>query len=182
MTTIVDVVDSAVKIGLGAAISGLATYVTMSAKSSQEIHRETIRRDREIIEEAAEQTERFTNVTLRLWGVAVDRLRYKEQGREISDDFENKTRAASSEILAAVTSLSSAEAKLLLLGHKESQILLREYGEFSIRFVRTNWMKVPDMDSEKLELKKQEILEMRRTLFESLSNDYRNLSEKARSF
>ena len=178
MTTLIDVVDSAVKIGLGAAISGLATYVTVVSKYKQDIQLETLRREREILEEAAEYTEHFTNSVLRRWAVMTEMVRVRDRGGKISDELKEKAKDASSDVSNNANYLVNAEAKLLLLGYVESQNLLRNYGESAIQFVRRNWHVMADIDEAKLDELKSELLGMRRELFVSLSREYRRLSSK----
>ena len=58
-TSILDILDSAVKIGLGALISGVATYSVTRLRYSQEAKQKISTRKREIIEDAAEAIEKF---------------------------------------------------------------------------------------------------------------------------
>jgi pyruvate-formate lyase len=50
MTTYIEILDTAVKIGLGAAISGAATYVVTRMKSDRDVHQEVARHKRELLE------------------------------------------------------------------------------------------------------------------------------------
>ena len=58
-TSIIDVLDSAVKIGIGALISGIATYSVTRLRYRQDAQQNINTRRREIIEKAAENLETF---------------------------------------------------------------------------------------------------------------------------
>jgi len=68
-TTSLDVLDSAVKIGLGALISGIATYSVTKLQYRQGAQQNITTRKREIIEEAAENLERFNEFSHACSGV-----------------------------------------------------------------------------------------------------------------
>ena len=172
MTTLIDVLDSAVKIGLGAAISGLATYATMSAKTKQDILLDTLRKRREILEGVAEQTEYFTNAILRYWAAMVELARNRELKQKSTNLVLDKIEIAATDIVDGAKYLSGAEAKLLLLGYEESQNLLRDYGEFCIAFRRSIWPEKEELYSGEIEQKKSEILDKRKLFFDSLRDAY----------
>jgi len=67
MITPIDVVDSAVKIGLGAIISGLATYWLAKASHDKTIEKESAQRKRDMMEVAAQEVGRFDQSALRHW-------------------------------------------------------------------------------------------------------------------
>lgn len=58
-TSLVDVLDSAVKIGLGALISGIATYSVTRLRYRQEARQSIDKRRHELIEKAAADLEEF---------------------------------------------------------------------------------------------------------------------------
>lgn len=58
-TSLIDVLDSAVKIGIGALISGFATYSVTKLKYRQEVRKNIDTRRHEILEKAAENLETF---------------------------------------------------------------------------------------------------------------------------
>jgi hypothetical protein len=65
--TPLDIADSAVKIGLGALISGVAAYLNAKLGHSREAAKVQSTRRRELLESVAEQIEVFTHVALKLW-------------------------------------------------------------------------------------------------------------------
>jgi hypothetical protein len=70
--------------------------------------------------------------------------------------------------------LSSAEGRLLLLGCKEQQISLREYGEQISEFYRYASRNNDEIDSSTLENWRVKLLASREDLYASLSKAYKN--------
>jgi hypothetical protein len=68
----------------------------------------------------------------------------------------------------------SAESKLLLLGHKDAQALLRNYGELAKQMRRHAWEWNKSLTEEKLENYRTQLLEERENLFNELSQIYRS--------
>jgi threonine dehydratase len=58
MVTTIDVIDSAVKIGLGALISGLATYLVAKSSHDKTIAKERAQRKRDMLEAVAQHVTR----------------------------------------------------------------------------------------------------------------------------
>ena len=71
MVTPVEIIDTAVEIGLGALISGAAAYWIARLNHDREMEKERTRRRRELFESIAEQVERFTHATLKYYGLMV---------------------------------------------------------------------------------------------------------------
>jgi hypothetical protein len=178
MTTLVDVLDSFVKIGLGAAISGITTYMVTSVKSKKDLDFSCIQRKRELLEIAAEGVEIFTNSVLRYWTFKVQELSsLKASGgssEEENKKLSQKINDCIEEVISTTKELSNAESKLMLLGYGESQKLLRKYGEFCNDLLMTKWL--PNQDSiNELRAKKKEVLGIRKNLFDALRADYESL-------
>ena len=85
----IEVLDTSVKIGLGALISGAAAYFLAKLNHNREIEKERLRRRRELFEEVAEQIEKFTHIVLKFWGTVIGFVRSKNAGRAISDELLN---------------------------------------------------------------------------------------------
>lgn len=64
---LLSIVDTAVKIGLGALISGVATYWVTKLNHENDIAKTKIKRQRELLEDIAGQTEEFSNAVLKYW-------------------------------------------------------------------------------------------------------------------
>jgi len=84
LTTLIDVLDTAVKIGLGAVIAAIATHWHSKQKNKSESAREYEKRHRTLLEQVAEQTEQLNHVYLKYWALVVEWVRFTKNGKEWS--------------------------------------------------------------------------------------------------
>jgi hypothetical protein len=124
-----DLADTAVKIGLGALITGVATYLNSKLGFKRDAAKTYSTRRRELLENIGEQIEGFTHVALRFWARASGIGKTLEKGGEISQEQSDRFGATVDELFDAFKNLSTAEARLLLLGEDLAQQRVREYGE-----------------------------------------------------
>ena len=171
-TEILDIVDTAVKIGLGALISGLATYGVTKLNHDKDIEKSKLKRQRELLEEIASQTEEFSNVVLKYWAYMVEHVRYVERNKEGPEDLESRIESAARELFEKFSKLSSAEGKLILLGATKAQELVREYGEYVKDFRRKAWQGNSRLTELELESYRTEILSKRKVLYQELRSAY----------
>lgn len=171
-TEILDIVDTAVKIGLGALISGLATYGVTKLNHDKDIEKSKSKRQRELLEEIASQTEEFSNIVLKYWAYMVEHVRYVEREIEVSEDLKSRIENAARELFEKFSKLSSAEGKLILLGANKAQELIREYGDYVKEFRRKVWQGNFNLTETELESYRSEILSKRKALYQELRSSY----------
>jgi hypothetical protein len=70
--------------------------------------------------------------------------------------------------------LTNAEGKLLLIGCTNQQEFLRGYGEEISEFYRYASRNNEELSSSELARRKSELLQMRKSLYESLNSAYKN--------
>jgi hypothetical protein len=168
MATPIDVLDTAVKIGLGALISGIAAYLVAKLNHDRDIEKSRITRRRESLEDIAERLEKFYSCVLTWWSVAVARANAQESEPSRRDLFLDDWKKASELMNEGFLDAATAEAKLLLLGEKESQQLLRDYVNYISRFIRTNPKTASDLHDFQ-----HNVLNKREAFFNKLSDVYK---------
>ncbi|PPD11977.1 hypothetical protein [Methylophilus sp.] len=131
-----EVIDTAVKVGLGALISGLSTYFLTKSKSRDDLKRERLFRHHGLLEKSAEQIENFSHIFLRYWALLIEHVRNRKLDIHMTTQRKNELAKVKIDLFDAFSDLTSAESKLLLLGHTEAQKLLRDYGELAKRIRR----------------------------------------------
>lgn len=130
--TWIEVVDSAVKIGLGALIAGIITFLLSSTQHRNELKKVKVEREFEMLKEVAEKVEIFNSITLNYWAFATDWRR-----KLVSDSSLTKSNGfldSQNKLFDSFSELTKAESLLLLFGYEKAQITLREYGETVIAF------------------------------------------------
>jgi len=121
--TWIEVVDSAVKIGLGALITGIITFVLSTTQHRNDQKKAKVAREFEMLKEVAEKVETFNNVALRYWSLYSDWRR-----RLILDSSVPKSNIlldAQHDLFNSFSELTTAESLLLLFGYSEASVSLR---------------------------------------------------------
>ena len=171
--TYLEVIDTAVKVGLGALISGISTYWMAKSKNSDDLKRERLLRHHNLLEKSAEQIENFSHVSMRYWALIVEWVRNREQKLELAPHRSEELTKTKVELFDAFSDLTSAESKLLLLGHVEAQKLLRNYGELAKRMRRHAYDGNKSLTEAQMDEYRTKLLEAREKLFKELSQIYR---------
>jgi len=171
----IEVVDSAVKIGLGALIAAIASLILSKSQHKRELRKEGVQREFELLKEIASQIERFTQASLKYWALTGDWHRYKIDGKKMSEAKTAELNKSQEDLFDTFHSLTSAEATLLLLGLNDAQLALRNYGDYVISFRRSVNEDAP-MTTEQFYVWREGILKTRSSLFLELNAKYRALS------
>ena len=174
--SVLDIFDTAVKIGLGAAITAIATHLHTRWSAKQESATERSRKRAETLEQIGEQVEEFTHVALSYWALISEWGAFQSSDDDMPEEHVSRLRDTREELTRAYKHLTVAESRLLLLGETAAQRLLREYGELITRFTRRNFIGGKPLVREHSLKWRAEILEARKQLFEELSRLYATLS------
>jgi len=126
--TPIDVLDSAVKIGLGAVISAFVTYWLARANHYRTIEKEFNNRKREMLESVAEQVAVFDQFALRYWQTVANWLQDAPPGEPMSAAKLEEIKKLEDEVSDGYGRLRLAMAKLELYDELESKRLLVDYG------------------------------------------------------
>lgn len=173
--TLLEVVDSAIKIGLGALIAGLSTLVLSKSQHRRDLERARVDREFEILKDVAEQTERFTQSALKYWALAADAHRFRRQGKPLSDKKASNLSSSGEIIFGIFHELTSSESKLLLLGKRDAQSALRTYGDMVIAFRRSAISDMETMSDTEIDTWREKILRARSSLLDELHTCYKQL-------
>ncbi len=173
--TLLEVVDSAIKIGLGALIAGMSALLLSKSQHRRDLDRARIDREFEILKDVAEQTERFTQAALKHWALATDAHRLRRQGKPLSDRKLANLADSGDTLFSIFHELTSSESKLLLLGKKDAQRALRTYGEMVTAFRRSAMSDATTMSDAEIDTWRENILKTRATLLDELHACYQQL-------
>ena len=169
----IEVVDSAVKIGLGALIAGVITFLLSSTQHRNELKKAKVEREFEMLKTVAEKVENFNSITLNYWAFATDWRR-----RLILDSSLPKSNGfldAQNKLFDSFSELTKAESLLLLFGYSSAQTKLRDYGETVISFKkRIDSIDIPFDPSDTTNYRKS-MIDKRSELFSLLNEIYKTI-------
>jgi hypothetical protein len=125
--------DTAVKVGLGGAITVVGSYFLARLTHDRTIQKERAERRRALLETVAEQVATFAQASLKHWGFVINWIQYPST-IEFTRDMRSDLAQRLAEFNEAFKDVTSAESKLSLLGEVNCQTLLRDYANSAVPF------------------------------------------------
>ena len=119
----IEVIDTAVKIGLGAVITGVASYFIAKSNQKHEVDREHLRRARDTLETVSEELEKVHKYSVELYAAASVFLNKPPGTHPPPQDDESLVTQA----IDTARILHRLESRLLLLGLKGAESVMRDY-------------------------------------------------------
>ena len=171
--TWIEVVDSAVKIGLGALIAGVIAFLLSSTQHRNELKKAKVDREFEMLKEVAEKAENFNQTALKYWSLSSDWRRRLAIDNSIEKPIELSI--AQNDFFDSFKELTKAESLLLLFGYGNASLKVREYGESIIDFYnRVKNIDLPFNSSDASNYRKS-MIDKRSELFSLLNEIYKTI-------
>lgn len=165
----IEVVDTAVKIGLGALITGCINYSSNKQKYRHEIEKEQLRRNLDLIQEAALEVDTYLH-NLNSFISVIDGLIIEHPELEIFDnDMVEHIRDNDFELTQSRASIHSASSKLYLLDATETMSILREIFDIEDNLRTKVVLHSKTISNDELKSHKKSILDVKLRFFKSLS-------------
>ncbi|MFM4819589.1 hypothetical protein ACEUDB_02820 [Aeromonas hydrophila] len=173
--TALEVIDTAVKIGLGGVITVAGTLVITKLNHKHGNGKERAKRYFDALESVGENVEDITHTALRYyWALVIEWVRNNKQGMALTERRQEELDKTKLDLFDHFKSLTVAESKLLLLGLDKPSLLLREYGDFLKEMRRKHYDGKSSLTEEQMETARKELLTKRQALFSALSDSYKN--------
>ena len=171
--TWIEVVDSAVKIGLGALITGIIAFILSTTQHRNERKKARVAREFDMLKEVAEKVEAFNRTSLRYWANVTDwRAKSLLSGTYTKPD---KLIKSQNDLYDSFSELTEAESLLLLFGYEAASISLRLYGETVVDFKKkVESLDVPFNVTDSANYR-ESMLDKRAELFKILNNIYNTI-------
>ncbi|WP_201548738.1 hypothetical protein [Psychrobacter sp. Pi2-1] len=171
--TWIEVADSAVKIGLGALITGIIAFVLSTIQHRNDRKKAKVAREFEMLKEVAGKVETFNRVSLRYWANITDwRARSLLSGIYTKPE---KLIDSQNALYDSFSELTEAESLLLLFGYEEASISLRLYGETVIAFKKRVDSTDLRFDADDAANYRESMINKRAELFKILNNIYKKI-------
>ena len=171
--TWIEVVDSAVKIGLGALITGIIAFVLSTTQHRNDRKKAKVAREFEMLKEVAEKVEFFNHIALKYWALTTDWRRKLLLDSSVSRS--NILLDAQHDLFNSFSELTKAESLLLLFGYNEASVSLRLYGETVIAFKKRVESSNLLFDENDAASYRESIIDKRVELFKILNGIYKTI-------
>jgi len=176
--TSLDIIDTAVKIGLGALISGIATLLTIRLQQNGILDQERRNRKAKIIEDVTEKIENTNKAFLEYAKMEINRIGMKKNGVEIKKGTRIVILKAKEFFFHSVSELQTSEALLVLINDKQTAKLVNEYYNKIVHidfFLNLGAEVSFDEKIQKIQELINETILIRGKIFASLSSSFRNV-------
>ncbi|MCT4500607.1 hypothetical protein N0U25_22680 [Pseudomonas sivasensis] len=129
-TTVIEVIDTSIKIGLGGLIGFAGTYVVTKLNHGHDAKKDVIKRRYDALEQVAAHIEEFSHVALKYWALVVECVRVENGNKEWPKERAEQLELVKAEYFSEAKNITIAESKLLLLGLEPASAQLRKYTNF----------------------------------------------------
>lgn len=171
--TTIEVIDTAVKIGLGGVITIVGTFLVTRLSHKHEYKKERNRRFFDALEHSSTLIEETTHVALRYWALIIEWVRNTNDGMELAPHRKEELEKTKIDLFNEFKSLTVAESKLMLLGLTKSATMVREYGDLLKEMRRKCYDGNKSLSEAAMSDFRERILSKRQELFTELSNVFK---------
>jgi hypothetical protein len=174
MMEAIDVIDTAVKVGLGAMISGVSTYWVTKLNHASDREKDKSKRTHETLISITEKIERYLDCMTRCIARVDGIIKHGIPAGTIPDDILNEYRKVDSELVEARKERSSAYSRLRLIGEMEAANCVRELTKFESKFRNPILFDHQLPSQEELIALSVEFTAIREKAFKALNTAYNN--------
>ena len=164
--TSLEILDTAIKIGLGALITAIATYINQKSNQKAILNKEHIDSNRKVITQMSLDIEDITHSLLKLWSIFDFNTK---DSNNIQKEVIDKLGNLREDIFRETKLLTKNEGILLLYNHLDQQQKLREFGDLAVNFYQYTLFKKGNISAQTTKFYREEILRLRSELYKSLS-------------
>ena len=164
--TSLEILDTVIKIGLGALITAIATYINQKSNQKAILNKEHIDSNRKVITQMSLDIEDITHSLLKLWSIFDFNTK---DSNYIQKEVIDKLGNLREDIFRETKLLTKNEGILLLYNHLDQQQKLREFGDLAVNFYQYTLFKKGNISAQTTKFYREEILRLRSELYKSLS-------------
>lgn len=172
-TTAIEVIDTAIKIGLGGTIGFISTYVVTKLNHRHDARKDITKRHYDALEQVAAHIEEYSHIALKYWALVTECVRIENDGREWPKERSEQLENVKIEFFNGAKNVTVAESKLLLLGLKTASQKLRKYTDFLKSLRRNYYTGKAGLNDKEMDVVREELLQLRQELFIELSLAYK---------
>lgn len=175
MSGLYELADTALKIGLGAMISGLSAYWLSNSQYKRKTSEQRQQQQRMLIEDAAVQAEQIHYIFLKYFELMQEYMHSLQNRYDWPQTRRSELYLVLDELVQGFNNLTAAESKLLLLNEKNLYKSLRKMRSRIVFFRRQFYIDKKDLnEQEALEIRR-DVGKMREEFFDALSAKYADM-------
>ena len=166
------VVDSAVKIGLGALIGGGFAIWTIRLNQRHDHLKAQRERRATVLQEAQLEVSRFAGLVSSFWANVRNAVYIRDEGETVTRSMRSELRAQEQEVFEAFAELSSTRGKVLLLGEKSAVEAMSQLHETCAAFFKIAHIDNVNCTGAALDEAKEKIVSHRTVFYDRMAEAY----------
>ncbi len=172
MVEIIELLDTSIKVALGALITGLSGYWLSGMRVKQNRKQQKIEHKRELMEGIAQQAEQVHHVFMKYFELIQEYMNATQNRYDWPQGRRSELYMVVDELVQCFNDLTAAESKLLLLNEKPLYKSLRKFRSKVIFFRRHFYIDKKDLNDKEAQDLKREVSKLREQFFDALSDCY----------
>lgn len=169
---LLDIADTAVKVGLGACIGGLGAILLASIQHQHELKRILFQRRSDMLERITEDFEEEHNTVIEWYGIQCAAIKARQRNEPFTDVITTAVEKGEKKLREQGTVLHRLEGRLQLLGLGGCALAIADYRTSFVDLHRLSRQQVSDVE---FVTKGTKLLAERDRVHEELSKAYRRL-------
>lgn len=172
---LIEVIDTAVKVGLGAIISGFTTYRVTKLNHNSDRKKESGKRAHEALIQTTENIDRYLNCLARCIARLDGYARSGVPSGKFPDEILMNYRDVDKELISARPDLAAAASRLRLIGERDAALSVENLGRFENSFRTKVIFEKQQPTAEELKLLQKEYQKIKEAIYEALNAVYKKL-------
>ncbi len=172
MVGALELIDTSVKVGLGAFISWFTTYWLAGMRFRQNRNQDKVVHHRNLMEDVARNAEQVHHVFTKYFEMIQEYMNATRNGYDWPQSRRSELYLILDELVGSFNDLTAAESKLLLLNEKRLYNALRKFRSKVVFFRRHFYIDKKDLNEQEAHDIKREVGKLREQFFDALSEKY----------
>lgn len=172
MQELIVILDTSIKITLGAMIAGLSGYWLSGMRTKQNRAQQRLDHQRDLLEGIAQQAEQVHHVFMKYFELMNEYMNATKNRYDWPQSRRSELYLVLDELVHSFNELTAAESKLLLLNEKPLYKSLRKFRSKVIFFRRHFYIDKKDLSEQEAQDIKREVSKLREQFFDALSHRY----------
>lgn len=172
MVEVIELLDTSIKVALGALITGLSGYWLSGIRTKQSRNQQKIDHKRDLMEGIAQQAEQVHHVFMKYFELIQEYMNATQNRYDWPQGRRSELYLVVDELVQSFNDLTAAESKLLLLDEKPLYKSLRKFRSKVIFFRRHFYIDKKDLNDKEAQELKREVSKLREQFFDALSDSY----------
>lgn len=172
MQELIVILDTSIKVTLGAVIAGISSYWLSGMRHKHNRSQQRLDHQRDLLEGVAQQAEQVHHVFMKYFELINEYMNATKNRYDWPQTRRSELYLVLDELVQSFNELTAAESKLLLLNEKSLYKSLRKFRSKVVFFRRHFYIDKKDLNEQEAVEIRREVSKLREQFFDALSERY----------